>query len=253
MSIFCKNCGNELPDGTKFCDKCGTPVEAAEPAPAPAPKKKKAVRAEAPSTYRSDELRPNGNLIGFSNVCNHPEILAAEKEEKKSNMGCLWTATVLPIVAGLVIGIISKVTEDTPMSIPLVIGGFLSLIMLIVTLIKGAQKPKPMWDGVVIDKSKKSRHDRHADKRHPDDIHYSTEYKIKFRTDSGREETLTSADNPSLYNYLKIGDRVRWHPKLGYCEKYDKSHDRYIYCAVCGERNHIEKDRCQKCGAPLFK
>ncbi|MCC6094183.1 MAG: zinc-ribbon domain-containing protein [Eubacterium sp.] len=24
---FCKKCGNELPDGTKFCPKCGAPVD----------------------------------------------------------------------------------------------------------------------------------------------------------------------------------------------------------------------------------
>lgn len=24
--MFCKNCGNELKEGVKFCSKCGTPV-----------------------------------------------------------------------------------------------------------------------------------------------------------------------------------------------------------------------------------
>lgn len=37
--MFCKNCGNEIPEGAKFCVNCGTPVEVpSEPAP------------EAPST-----------------------------------------------------------------------------------------------------------------------------------------------------------------------------------------------------------
>ena len=27
--MFCKNCGKELVEGTKFCDGCGTPIEAA--------------------------------------------------------------------------------------------------------------------------------------------------------------------------------------------------------------------------------
>ena len=26
--MFCKNCGNELPDGSKFCSKCGAAVQA---------------------------------------------------------------------------------------------------------------------------------------------------------------------------------------------------------------------------------
>lgn len=25
--MFCKNCGNEIKDGVKFCDKCGTKVK----------------------------------------------------------------------------------------------------------------------------------------------------------------------------------------------------------------------------------
>ena len=33
---FCKNCGNQLVDGAKFCGVCGTPVEA-DPQPAADP------------------------------------------------------------------------------------------------------------------------------------------------------------------------------------------------------------------------
>ncbi|MBQ7801334.1 MAG: zinc ribbon domain-containing protein [Oscillospiraceae bacterium] len=28
--MFCKNCGNQIPDGTRFCDKCGAPQETAQ-------------------------------------------------------------------------------------------------------------------------------------------------------------------------------------------------------------------------------
>ncbi len=30
--MFCKNCGTQNPDGTKFCSKCGQPLDAAQPA-----------------------------------------------------------------------------------------------------------------------------------------------------------------------------------------------------------------------------
>lgn len=35
--MFCEKCGSQIPDGTKFCNKCGAPVgtRAAEPAGAP--------------------------------------------------------------------------------------------------------------------------------------------------------------------------------------------------------------------------
>jgi uncharacterized membrane protein YvbJ len=31
--MFCVNCGNKVKEGANFCDKCGTPVGAAQPAP----------------------------------------------------------------------------------------------------------------------------------------------------------------------------------------------------------------------------
>ena len=34
---FCKNCGNKLEDGVKFCGNCGTNVDCPTPAPIPAP------------------------------------------------------------------------------------------------------------------------------------------------------------------------------------------------------------------------
>lgn len=30
--MFCRNCGNSLPDGTQFCPSCGTPCDAASAA-----------------------------------------------------------------------------------------------------------------------------------------------------------------------------------------------------------------------------
>ena len=46
--MYCKNCGAENPDGTKFCSKCGQPLDAAQPvqqtvivqAPAPVQRKR---------------------------------------------------------------------------------------------------------------------------------------------------------------------------------------------------------------------
>ncbi len=50
-----------------------------------------------------------------------------------------------------------------------------------------------------------------------------------------------------------VGDRVRYHPRFGAYEKYDKSKDRIIYCIVCDEMNPIQNDRCKKCNNLLFK
>lgn len=52
---YCRNCGQELPDGTKFCPSCGAPAEqetprSAPPAPAPEP------QGEAPKTGRGRRI-----------------------------------------------------------------------------------------------------------------------------------------------------------------------------------------------------
>ena len=40
MSVFCRNCGNELADTAKFCNKCGTPVAKTAPPPEAKPQVK---------------------------------------------------------------------------------------------------------------------------------------------------------------------------------------------------------------------
>ena len=45
--MFCKNCGNQLPDGTAFCNNCGAAQNA--PAPQPAPVAEQPISAPAPA------------------------------------------------------------------------------------------------------------------------------------------------------------------------------------------------------------
>ena len=49
--MFCKNCGNQVPDGVAFCAACGTPVAAA-PAPAPV-----YAAPEVPAAPQSDKSK----------------------------------------------------------------------------------------------------------------------------------------------------------------------------------------------------
>jgi len=53
--------------------------------------------------------------------------------------------------------------------------------------------------------------------------------------------------------YLNVGDRVRYHGKLDYYEKYDKSHDAEVPCADCGRYVDIRLENCPVCKAPIIK
>lgn len=81
-----------------------------------------------------------------------------------------------------------------------------------------------------------------------------TEYTTVIRIDTGKEKKLIERDSQrDMYDYLAVGDRVRYHPMFGTYEKYDKSRDRIIYCNVCSMMNPIKNDRCKRCNNLLFK
>ena len=248
--MFCKNCGNPLPEGSKFCSKCGAKQDVG---------KERVVisKGEAPQDYGKKAYHPQ--LVGFSNACQYPQIIQFKEKVKKSNMGCLWTVSFVPVVGITIMGIAGLFTGDNDGEFALYMFGFGALLTLIMLLISSivklkTRKDKPGWEGTVVDKSKKKYRDRHAEKHHSDSgLMYYTYYSIKVRTDDGKKESFGQADCTELYNYFQIGDRVKYHPVLEYYEKYDKSHDKYIFCACCKCRNSIENDVCKECGMPLFK
>ena len=57
-----------------------------------------------------------------------------------------------------------------------------------------------------------------------------------------------------LYDYLEVGDRVRFHPRLNVAlEKYDKTGDEYLLCPFCGRQNPLDAHACVKCTRPLLR
>lgn len=91
------------------------------------------------------------------------------------------------------------------------------------------------------------------------DIQNYVQYTIYFRTDSGKKKLSVSKSygDPNYrdyYDYLNIGDRVRYYPQLAFkYEKYDKTNDSVIPCMFCKTINDIHNDRCEVCNNLLFK
>jgi len=107
----------------------------------------------------------------------------------------------------------------------------------------------------VIDKQCKNKTRRIRD----GDLEHYIQCTVRFRTDSGKKEISVGSSNGDpefrvYYDYLNIGDRVRYHPQLAFkYEKYDKSHDREIPCMFCKTMNDIQNDRCEVCHCLLLK
>lgn len=74
-----------------------------------------------------------------------------------------------------------------------------------------------------------------------------------IQTTTGRKHRIARDSHREMYDYFKVGDRVRYHPAFATYEKFDKSRDSIIYCNVCSMMNPISNDRCERCANLLFK
>lgn len=230
-NTFCTTCGNKIPPGTAFCTNCGSGTNVSNNTP------------DIPQTLNS---KKESTLIGFSDVYNHPEIIAAAKKDRKSSIGCVWIFFFVPLIGFPIAGL---TIESFPFGESVIIGIGLSLIILLLGLIALKGSKKPMWEGSVTKKYKKNK----VKTENNENISY-TLYTVEIRTDSGKKKTIVERDGDrDMYNYLAVGDRIRYHPKFRTYEKYDKSKDSNIYCNICSTVNPIKNDRCKKCNNLLFK
>lgn len=230
----CTACGTKLPEGVAFCPGCGKAVNLSAP--------ESAVTSQA---VPSEPSQGSAGLVGFSDRCNHPEILAFAQKNKKYATGFMWILVFVPLVGFPVAGLLM---DKFPFGQALITGVGISLVMLILNLLSLRKTRQPMWEGVVVNKYSKEEYE------HRDGPETYTKYTIAINTDAGKKKTIVETGNRrKMYDYLSVGDRVRFHPKLGTYEKYDKSKDYIIYCNVCTTLNPIQNDRCKRCNNLLFK
>jgi ribosomal protein L40E len=265
--MFCPNCGNKLPEGADFCSGCGAKTQANVPGECTACGATLPEGAEfcigcgkAVNSATSEPMEPHhvatpappqsgAGLVGFSDRYNCPEILAAAQKNKKFSIGCMWILVFVPLIGFPVAGLLM---DDFPFGESIIIGMGIALVMLVVNLLALQGTKKPMWEGVVVNKYSKEK----SEHRGGEDDNYRTytEYTTIINTDAGKKKTIVEKDSGrDMYDYLSVGDRVRFHPKFGTYEKYDKSKDRIIYCNVCSMMNPIQNDRCKRCNNLLFK
>ena len=265
--MYCPNCGSKLSEGAAFCSACGAKTQASAPGVCTACGATLPEGAEfcigcgkAVNSATSEPMEPHhvatpappqsgAGLVGFSDRYNCPEILAAAQKNKKFSIGCMWILVFVPLMGFPVAGLLM---DDFPFGEALVIGVGIALIMLVVNLLALQRTKKPMWEGVVVNKYSKEKSEHRGGE--DDNWRTYTEYTTVINTDAGKKKTIVEKDSGRhMYDYLSVGDRVRFHPKFGTYEKYDKSKDRIIYCNLCSMMNPIQNDRCKRCNNLLFK
>lgn len=226
--MYCKNCGTQLSEITRFCPACGNELK------------------------QTSKCAPQfANLRGFSPRINDP---AFGKYIKNTNRWSAIFSMILAVAAVIGFYIAGEVGSemDNPESlyIGLGIGGMFLLIALFQIL---GRKHSTTWDGMVEDKKTKKKTEKQTfgdgDVRYEDYM----EYLVIIRSDQGKRYTIRSRNNDTLYNYYCIGDRVRHHAGLNSYEKYDKTDDKFIPCNACGTLCDINDDFCFRCKCPLLK
>ncbi len=244
--MFCGNCGAQLPDNLKFCPKCGAAVVSVPEGPA----------APAPEPARqycgNGEVREGIPAPGYSDRVNHPELLAAVKKNRKASGVFGFFLIPLPLI-GFVL--YSRITGDMEMRQALLIGGIVSGIFLLITLLSAAShKASKAYEGTVTYKDSRLV-TRYSGSDRSNRQSY-TEFTTRVKTTSGETKRIVEKEGSNVwaYQYLSIGDRFRYLPQFNFpYELYDKSKAPHLYCVNCCTKNPLENDRCKKCHLPLLK
>lgn len=195
--------------------------------------------------------RSSRGRIGYSDRINDPTFA---KYVKNSNRWAgIFTAiiTVAAVVGFYIAGEmgVDDMSNPEALYIGFGIGGMFLLIGL--SQIIGRKRSKT-WDGEVVDKTQKRKKER-VTSGNEDYWRDYTEYIVQIRSENGKRHAIRVRDDDTVYNYYKVGDKVRHHAGLNSYEKYDKSNDDIVFCAACATLCGIEEDVCFRCQCPLLK
>ena len=224
---FCHNCGYKIKPSDVFCENCGVVL--------------------GKSTSDFENLK-NSLRSGFSPKINDPRFSQYINRTKKYRKQFGFGLAVLAILGFYLYGNFSnEIDNPEALYIGLVIGSMFLMIGLFWNKSYGTE---PTWDGIVTGKTI----DEVKSKKSGQSQFYTV---INIKRDIGDIFNYTSEmsykKDTAIFDYYKVGDRVRYHGHLRTYEKYDKSNDEYMFCNACSYLMDINEDICSNCGCPLLK
>lgn len=161
--MICKNCGDEIKEGVKFCPSCGNKVEPAtenneSPAKAAEPSPDEGPAVETLKAEDVEEIKPEHSFTGSAGeTTTHYESAADNMTDQGNGLKglsiasmicgivaivccCLGWFSLIVAIAAVVLGIISivKDAEGKGMAIAGIITGGIGLILALIMVIAGA-------------------------------------------------------------------------------------------------------------------
>ena len=223
--IECLQCGKVNFQEAVYCSACGHMLN-----------KNSAVETNAQT------------IVGYSPKINDPAFTSYVRQ---SNQWAVIFALILAVIAfvGFTISGANGGEPGNPQS--MYIGAGIGGMFLAIALFQiSGRKRSVTWDGTIIDKEIESKRRRTNDS---DGFEYYMEFRVVVQRDNGKIYKMIAENDDTVYNYYKIGDKVRHHAGLNSYEKYDKSNDSIIFCNACASLNDINNDYCFRCKCPLLK
>lgn len=131
------------------------------------------------------------------------------------------------------------------------IGLVIGLLFILIGIFSGKEKLVSRdWDGVVFDKKIKKT-DKDIGELGSKAERYV--FTVFIKSENREVHEIWSENDDTVYNYYKIGDKVRYHARLKSYEKFDKTGDAIIFCNACAFLHDIGEEICRNCGCPLLK
>lgn len=264
---YCEQCGSDMGFDAEVCPSCGAPARRAADAPigegaavgsdTSAFLDQEAARTAADGAEAVAPLEVpdspvshardfnNGIAPGFSTHIDTPEFQAAMGSANKTFT--LTVAAVALLLAPLLTFIASLIS---PNNIGVLVGACVIVEIIVIAIVVRMLLKRfagKSWDGEVVGQhiARETSGNRHTTRR---------VYVTEFVTSAGDKKKHKERTLHPMYDYLEVGDKVRYHPQLTYpFEKFDKSADESIPCPFCGMLQPIEHDTCETCKKPLLK
>jgi hypothetical protein len=150
-------------------------------------------------------------------------------------------AFALAIIAVVSFYIYGEVSDEMDNPEALYIGFGIGGMFFIIGVYSAMQiKKAPSWDGQVVEKEIVELKDK-------------TYFIVYVEDQKYQKHEIKSENDATLYDYYKIGEKVRYHGDLKSYEKFDKSKDDIIFCNACAFMHEIDEHICRNCGCPLLK
>ena len=201
-----------------------------------------------------DKSCERANLIGYSSRIDDIRFTNRQERDSKNLLISAFTAPLILIIACQIAAFFY--TEVSRLAW-LTIGVIMGLIVMLVLLMQ-LMKNKRITDfeGELV-KTRVRRKSRGNADCGTYEVYYV--HSLLFRGSDGKthkyskEYAFKKTPENSWFWYLQIGDKVRYHVKQNYFEKYDKSQDSLLPCAECHGFFDITLDHCPECGAVSIK